>query len=100
MEKKGIERVREIMKTLRSEKGCPWDREQKIETLKPYIIEEAFEVVEAIDGDMKDLALSDNYFNIEAGNSYTISIDVISGKPIRERDLYVKALNSDAYKIY
>jgi len=55
MEKKGIERVREIMKTLRSEKGCPWDREQKIETLKPYIIEEAFEVVEAIDGDMKDL---------------------------------------------
>jgi len=29
--------------------GCPWDREQTLETLKPYLIEEAYEVLEAID---------------------------------------------------
>ena len=38
----------EIVKKLRSESGCPWDRKQTEETLKPYIIEEAYEVVEAI----------------------------------------------------
>ncbi|AEH50860.1 nucleoside triphosphate pyrophosphohydrolase [Pseudothermotoga thermarum] len=38
-----------IMKTLRSEKGCPWDRAQTHESLKPYVVEEAFELVEAID---------------------------------------------------
>lgn len=38
-----------IMSVLRSEKGCPWDREQTVESLKPFIIEEAYEVLEAID---------------------------------------------------
>ena len=38
----------EIVKKLRSESGCPWDRKQTEETLKPYIIEEAYEVAEAI----------------------------------------------------
>jgi len=47
--KKGIERLIEVMEILRSENGCPWDREQTLQSLKPYIIEEAFEVVEAID---------------------------------------------------
>ncbi len=41
-----------IMEKLRSETGCPWDRVQTRESLKPYIIEEAYEVIEAIeDGD-------------------------------------------------
>ena len=39
----------EIMATLRSPDGCPWDREQTPETLKPYILEEAYELIEAID---------------------------------------------------
>lgn len=39
-----------IMARLRSEDGCPWDRQQDHETLKPYLIEEAYEVIEAIDG--------------------------------------------------
>ncbi len=47
--KKNIEKLKETMKILRSEKGCPWDKKQTISSLKPYIIEEAFEVVEAID---------------------------------------------------
>ncbi len=43
----------EIVKKLRSEQGCPWDRKQTEETLKPYIIEEAYEVVDAISSNNK-----------------------------------------------
>ncbi len=43
-------RLIDIMATLRAPGGCPWDREQTPESLKPYILEEAYEVVEAIDG--------------------------------------------------
>ena len=38
-----------IMERLRGEKGCPWDREQTRDSLKPYIIEEAYELIEAIE---------------------------------------------------
>ena len=38
-----------IMSRLRGDGGCPWDREQTRESLKPYLIEEAYEVVQAID---------------------------------------------------
>ncbi len=38
-----------IMATLRSPAGCPWDKIQTPETLKPYILEEAYELIEAID---------------------------------------------------
>lgn len=37
------------MEDLRDEKGCPWDREQTRESLKPFIIEEAYELIEAIE---------------------------------------------------
>ena len=37
-----------IMEKLRSEEGCPWDKEQTRESLKPFIIEEAYELIEAI----------------------------------------------------
>lgn len=39
----------EIIKILRSPKGCPWDREQTLETLKPHLLEETYEVLEAMD---------------------------------------------------
>lgn len=39
------------MTRLRSPDGCPWDREQDHNTLKPYLLEEAYEVLDAIDGD-------------------------------------------------
>jgi ATP diphosphatase len=42
-------RLVEIMATLRSPDGCPWDREQTIDSLKPFVLEEAYEVVDAID---------------------------------------------------
>lgn len=38
-----------VMEALRSKKGCPWDREQTRESLKPFIVEEAYELIEAID---------------------------------------------------
>lgn len=38
------------IKRLRSKKGCPWDRGQTHKTLKPYIVEEAYELLSAIDG--------------------------------------------------
>ena len=42
-------RLLEIMATLRAPGGCPWDREQTIDTLKPFVLEETYEVLEAID---------------------------------------------------
>ena len=45
-----IERVVEIMAQLRAPGGCPWDREQTPQTLKTQMLEECYEVLEAIDG--------------------------------------------------
>jgi len=39
----------EIMARLRGKNGCPWDRDQTHESIKPYLVEEAYEVLEAID---------------------------------------------------
>lgn len=44
-----IQELLNIMEKLRGEKGCPWDREQTRNSLKPYIIEEAYELIEAIE---------------------------------------------------
>ncbi|MEE9164881.1 MAG: MazG nucleotide pyrophosphohydrolase domain-containing protein, partial [Nitrospinota bacterium] len=43
-----------IMKKLRDKNGCPWDREQTRDSIKPYLIEEAYELLEAIDGKNPD----------------------------------------------
>ena len=45
----GFEKLVEIMDRLRSPGGCPWDREQTHETLRPFLLEEAYEVLEALD---------------------------------------------------
>ena len=51
-----LERLIEIVATLRSENGCQWDREQTHQTLRPNMLEEAYEAVDAIDdNDMKHL---------------------------------------------
>jgi len=39
----------ELVAFLRSEKGCPWDREQTLDTVRSYLVEETYEVVEAIE---------------------------------------------------
>lgn len=44
-----FERLIEIMARLRAPGGCPWDREQTLESLRPYLIEETYEALDAID---------------------------------------------------
>jgi tetrapyrrole methylase family protein / MazG family protein len=46
-----IEKLANLVARLRSENGCPWDKEQTRETLKPMLIEEAFEVLDALDAE-------------------------------------------------
>ena len=45
-----FEALAAVMARLRAPDGCPWDREQTPQTLRKYVIEEAYEVVEAIEG--------------------------------------------------
>jgi len=60
-----FERAVKIMERLRAPGGCPWDREQTFDTIKPYTLEETYEVFEAIDnrdwselpGELGDLLL-------------------------------------------
>ena len=51
-----FQRLVDIMARLRSPVGCPWDRAQSLESLRPFVLEETYEVIEAIDrGDHADL---------------------------------------------
>jgi tetrapyrrole methylase family protein / MazG family protein len=51
-----VDRLRNIVAQLRSPEGCPWDREQTHQSLKPHLIEECYELIDAIDaGDDKEI---------------------------------------------
>jgi len=51
-----LNRLVDVMARLRAPGGCPWDREQTFESLRPYLVEEAYEVLDAIDrGDVAGL---------------------------------------------
>lgn len=53
---KNLEELIEVVRVLRSENGCQWDREQTHQSLKPNMLEEAYEAVDAIDNnDLKHL---------------------------------------------
>lgn len=54
-----INRLLEIMQTLRSPAGCPWDAQQTPATLAPYILEEAAEVVDAIESGKPETVLEE-----------------------------------------
>jgi tetrapyrrole methylase family protein / MazG family protein len=62
-----ISKLVSLVEQLRGENGCPWDKEQTRETLKPMLIEEAFEVLDALDaedpGELKD-ELGDLLFQV------------------------------------
>jgi tetrapyrrole methylase family protein/MazG family protein len=49
-----LKRLEKLMARLRSRKGCPWDKKQTHKSLKPYLLEEAHEALEAIDSGDKD----------------------------------------------
>lgn len=53
-----LQKLIDIMETLRGENGCPWDKEQDHESLKRYLLEESYEVLDAIDA-KDDKALCD-----------------------------------------
>lgn len=56
-EKPSFEDLVMLMRRLRGPSGCPWDREQTFESLRRFVIEEAYEVIDAIDGgDRAELA--------------------------------------------
>jgi nucleoside triphosphate diphosphatase len=78
-----FERAVSIMARLRGEGGCPWDREQTFDSIKPYTVEETYEVLEAIDnrdwdelpGELGDLLLQVLFYSQMAGEQGTFSID-------------------------
>src|SRR5580765_7522261 len=45
----GVSALFEVVARLRAPDGCPWDREQTHESLRPYLLEETYELLEAID---------------------------------------------------
>jgi len=83
------------MARLRGPGGCPWDREQTFDTIKPYLLEETYEVMDAIDardwpelsGELGDLLLQSVFFSQIAAEENLFSIadalDAINQKLIR-----------------
>src|SRR5260370_38749537 len=88
-------RLIEIMATLRGPDGCPWDREQTIDSLKPFVLEETYEVLEAIDRhdhgalceELGDFVFEAGFLaqlEAEAGHfAIADSIQSIADKPVR-----------------
>nr|MBA3271169.1 nucleoside triphosphate pyrophosphohydrolase [Acidobacteriota bacterium] len=51
-----FERLLDVMRTLRSPHGCAWDREQTLRSLRPFVLEETYELLDALDrGDVASL---------------------------------------------
>src|SRR6267143_6051951 len=78
-----FERAVAIMERLRAPGGCPWDREQTFDSIKPYTLEETNEVLEAIDnrdwaeltGELGDLLLQVLFYSEMAKEQGSFSID-------------------------
>ena len=78
-----FERAVSIMARLRGPGGCPWDREQTFDTIKPYTLEETYEVLEAIDardwdeltGELGDLLLQVLFYSEMAQEEKHFTID-------------------------
>ncbi len=78
-----FERAVAIMERLRAPGGCPWDREQTFDSIKPYTLEETYEVLEAIDnrdwpelaGELGDLLLQVLFYAEMAKEQASFSID-------------------------
>src|SRR3984893_10406703 len=78
-----FERAVAIMERLRAPGGCPWDREQTFDSIKPYTLEETYEVLEAIDnhdwpeltGELGDLLLQVLFYSEIAREAGHFSVD-------------------------
>jgi len=90
-----FQRLVDLMARLRAPGGCPWDREQTFDTIKPYLLEETYEVMDAIDardwpelaGELGDLLLQAVFFSQMAAeqNLFRIedAVDSINEKLVR-----------------
>ena len=56
---KKLESLLQIMRVLRAPNGCPWDIEQTSDSLAPYILEEACELIDAIEGENPEIVLDE-----------------------------------------
>src|SRR5208283_2889377 len=87
-----FERAVSIMARLRGPGGCPWDREQTFDSIKPYTLEETYEVLEAIDnrdwaelpGELGDLLLQVLFYSEMAKEHGTFSIDDVLDRLTRK----------------
>ncbi len=87
-----FERAVAIMARLRAPGGCPWDREQTFDSIKPYTLEEAYEVLEAIDlrdweelsGELGDLLLQVLFYSEMSREQGTFTIDDVLEKLSRK----------------
>jgi MazG family protein len=78
-----FERAVAIMAKLRAPGGCPWDREQTFDSIKPYTLEETYEVLEAIDnrdwdelpGELGDLLLQVLFYAEMAAEEKRFTVD-------------------------
>ncbi len=104
-----FDKLQEIVKKLRAPDGCDWDKEQTHESLTPYLLEEVYEVIEAIEnkdfnllkeelGDLllhvifqADLAEENNKFNIQD------SLDSINNKLISRHPHIFKSKNDQSW---
>ena len=68
-----MQELLDIMALLRAPDGCPWDREQTHRSLKPHLIEEAYEAIDAIDSENPE-RLCD-----ELGKTVIVSVPFQSG---------------------
>ena len=88
MSKRGFEELVALLARLRAPDGCPWDREQTSKSLRTYLVEETYEVLDAIERDdpqalrdeLGDLLLQILFHAQMAGEQSRFSIeDVVSG---------------------
>jgi MazG family protein len=91
----GFARLVSIMARLRAPDGCPWDREQNFDTIKPYLLEETYEVMDAIDArdfenledELGDLLLQAVFFaqmaSEEGRFDISASLEAINSKLVR-----------------
>ena len=95
-----FQKLVEIMARLRAPGGCPWDREQTFDSIKPYTLEETYEVLDAIDRrawselaeELGDFMLQAVFYAQMASEEKLFEIgdalDAINSKLIRRHQLY------------
>jgi len=109
-EQHSFDKVVKVIETLRGPNGCPWDKEQTRESIKPLLIEEAYEVLEAIEEKDPELIkeeLGDLLLQVifhaqiaKESNEFTIKeiLDVLHDKMVRRHPHVFKGQDAKSSK--